>query len=144
MILVWGSAERGKSQSIKRLASSLPFTSIIHPWNADDYDSYVIGTLKDKNGIDRIVGLENQGDPNSNQKEWIEACVNANCEVIVAASRSYGQTVRNAYDLARDNGYVVIEVTTLFHENGPMLNNGTDLRDVFAENMKHLIMRCLE
>lgn len=39
MILVWGSAERGKSQSIKRLAMTLPFSSIIRPWNADDYDS---------------------------------------------------------------------------------------------------------
>lgn len=144
MILVWGSAERGKSQSIKRLASTLPFSSIIHPWNGDDYDSYVIGTIKDKNGIDRIVGLENQGDPKSNQKEWIEACVNANCEVIVAASRSYGQTVRNARDIVCDNGYEIIEVTTLFHDGGPTLDNGTDLRVVFAESMKCLIMRCLE
>ena len=144
MILVWGSAERGKSQSIKRLAMSLPFSSIIRPWNADDYDSYVIGTIKDNDGNERIVGLESQGDPYSNQKEWIEACVSANCEVIVAASRSYGQTVRNARDAARDNGYVIIEVTTLFHDGGPMLDNGTDLRDVFAENMQHLIMKCLE
>lgn len=144
MILVWGSAERGKSQSIKRLAMSLPFSSIIRPWNADDYDSYVIGTIKDNDGNERIVGLESQGDPYSNQKEWIEACVSANCEVIVAASRSYGQTVRNARDAARDNGYEIIEVTTLFHDGGPMLDNGTDLRDVFAENMQHLIMKCLE
>jgi len=144
MILVWGSAEREKSQSIKRLAMSLPFSSIIRPWNADDYDSYVIGTIKDNDGNERIVGLESQGDPYSNQKEWIEACVSANCEVIVAASRSYGQTVRNARDAARDNGYVIIEVTTLFHDGGPMLDNGTDLRDVFAENMQHLIMKCLE
>jgi hypothetical protein len=144
MILVWGSAERGKSQSIKRLAMSLPFSSIIRPWNADDYDSYVIGTIKDNDGNERIVGLESQGDPYSNQKEWIEACVSANCEVIVAASRSYGQTVRNARDAARDNGYEIIKVTTLFHDGGPMLDNGTDLRDVFAENMQHLIMKCLE
>lgn len=70
--------------------------------------------------------------------------MNANCEVIVAASRSYGQTVRNACEAARDNGYEIIEVTTLFHEGGPTLDNGTDLRDVFAENMQHLIMKCLE
>lgn len=144
MILVWGSAERGKSQSIKRLAMSLPFSSIIRPWNADDYDSYVIGTIIDNDGNERIVGLESQGDPYSKQKEWIEACVSANCEVIVAASRSYGQTVRDARDAARDNGYEIIEVTTLFHNGGPMLDNGTDLRDVFAENMQHLIMKCLE
>lgn len=144
MILVWGSAERGKSQSIKRLAMTLPFSSIIRPWNADDYDSYMIGTITDNDGNERIVGLESQGDPYSNQKEWIEACVNANCEIIVAASRSYGQTVRNARDAARDNGYEIIEVTTPFHEGGAILENGTDLRDVFAENIKLLIMTCLK
>ena len=144
MILVWGSSARGKSQSIKRLAITLPFSSIIRSWNGDDYDSYVIGTIKDNDGNERIVGLESQGDPYSNQKNWIEACVNANCEVIVAASRSYGQTVRNARDAARDNGYEIIEVTTLYHDGGPILDNGADLRDVFAENMKHLIMKCLE
>ncbi len=144
MILVWGSAERGKSQSIKRLAKTLPFCSIIRPWNADDYDSYVIGIIKDKDGNERIVGLESQGDPYSNQKEWIEACVSANCEVIVAASRSYGQTVRNAREAARDNGYEIIEVTTLFHNGGSILDNGIDLSYVFAENLKLLIMKCLE
>ena len=144
MILVWGSAGRGKSQSIKRLAMTLPFSSIIRPWNGDDYDSYMIGTIKANNGNEKIVGLETQGDPYSNQKEWIEVCVNSNCEVIVAASRSYGQTMRNARDAARDNEYEIIEVTTLFHGGGPMLDNGTDLRDVFAENMKHLIMKRLE
>ena len=69
MILVWGSSERGKSQSIKRLAMALPFSSYIRPWHNDDYDSYVIGTIKDKEGNDHIVGVENQGDPGSCQKQ---------------------------------------------------------------------------
>ena len=87
MILVWGASERGKSQSIKRLAQTFPFDSIIRPWKGDDYDSYVIGTVKDGEGKERIVGIENQGDPNSNQEEWVKACIDANCDVIVAACR---------------------------------------------------------
>lgn len=63
--------------------------------------------------------------------------------MIAAVSRSYRQTVRNARDVARDNDYEIIEATTLYHDGGPMLENGTDLRDVFADNMKHLIMKCL-
>ena len=143
MILVWGSSERGKSQSIKRLAMTMPFTSFISPWHNDDYDSYVIGTVKDKDGKEHIIGIESQGDPYSNQKAWIEKCVAENCEVIFAASRTYGQTVRDAYQLAHDNGYEVVEVTTHFHEGGPELSNGTNLRDVFAETMVNLVFKCL-
>ena len=143
MILVWGSSERGKSQSIKRLAMALPFSSYIRPWHNDDYDSYVIGTIKDKEGNDHIVGVENQGDPGSCQKQWIQECVNHDCEVIVAASRTYGQTVIDAYDIARANDYQVIEVTTFYHHGGPKLPNGIDLRDAFAESIKELIMTCL-
>lgn len=144
MILVKGSSQRGKSQSIKRLATTFPFTSIIRPWTNDDYDSYVIGTIKDSEGIDRIVGMESLGDPGSCQKLWIEECVNAGCEVIVAASRSYGQTVDDAYGLASANGYEVVEVSTYFHDGGPVLPNGLDLRDAFAESMRDLIMKCLK
>lgn len=143
MILVWGASKRGKSESIKRLAMTMPFSSIISPWNNDDYDSYVIGTVKDKDGKEHIVGIENQGDPGSNQKDWIEKCIAADSEVIVAASRSYGQTVTDAYQLACDNGYEVVEVTTHFHRGGPKLPNGIDLRNAFAENMMNIIMKFL-
>ena len=143
MILVWVASKRGKSESIKRLAMMMPFSSLIKAWENDDYDSFVIGTVKDKDGKEHIVGIENQGDPGSSQKTWIEACIAADSEVIVAASRSYGQTVEDAYQLAHDNGYEVIEVTTHFHKGGPKLPNRIDLRDAFAENMMNLIMKCL-
>lgn len=143
MILVWGASERGKSQSLKRLAKKMPFLFFISPWHNDDYDSYVIGIVKGNDGEEHVIGVESQGDPYSNQKAWIEECIAADCEVIVAASRTYGQTVRDAYQLAHDNGYEVIEVTTHFHKGGPKLPKGVDLRDVFAENMVSLIMRCI-
>jgi len=144
MILVRGTSNRGKSQSIKRLAMMMPFTSMIMSWHNDDYDSYVIGTVKDKEKNEHLVGIESQGDPGSNQSEWIEACIDADCEVIVAACRSYGKTYDDAYRLARDNGYEVVEVTNHFHRGGPELSNGTDLRDVFAENMVNLVLKCFE
>ncbi len=143
MILVWGASERGKSQSIKRLAMKIPFSSFISPWHNDDYDSFVIGTVKCLDGKEHIVGIESQGDPYSNQKVWIEKCIAASSEVIVAACRTYGQTVRDAYNLAHENGYVVVEVTTHFHGGGPDLSNGIDLRDVFAENLINLILKLI-
>lgn len=123
---------------------TMPFTSIVSPWHNDDYDSYVIGYVKDTMGGKRLIGIENQGDPGSNQKTWIKACVKAGCEVIVAACRSYGQTKEDACRIARRNGYEVVEVTTLFRHGGPVLPNGTDLRDAFADNIQSLIMECLK
>ena len=143
MILTWGSANRGKSQSLKKLALSLPFSSVIHNWQNDEYDSYVIGGLLDDEGKERIVGVVSLGDPGSGHITWINDCVEKNCEVIVAACRSYGATYDDASKVARENGYEVIEATTLLHEGGADLPNGVDLRVVFAENMKHLIMECL-
>lgn len=123
---------------------TFPFETIIRPWHDDDYDSYVIGTVKDQAGEVRIVGIENQGDPKSQQEEWVKACIETNCDVIVAACRSYGKTKNDAYQLGHDNGYSVVEASTLFHEDGPTLPNGVDLRDVFAEKMIQVIMRCLK
>ena len=50
----------------------------------------------------------------------------------------------DAYGLASANGYEVVEVSTYFHDGGPMLPNGLDLRDAFAVNMRDLIMKCLK
>ncbi|MBR5971939.1 MAG: hypothetical protein IK017_04730 [Paludibacteraceae bacterium] len=144
MILVKGPSKRGKSQSIKRLATTFPFSSIIRPWTGNDYDSYIIGTALDEKGEERIVGMESLGDPWSCQKQWIEECINSGCEVVVAASRSYGQTVDDACGLAGSSGYEVIEVSTYFHVGSPKLLNGVDLRDAFAENMISLIRKCLK
>ena len=58
MILVWGASERGKSQSIKRLAMTMPFFNLISSWHNADYDSYVIGTVLDKDGKEHLVGIE--------------------------------------------------------------------------------------
>ena len=107
-------------------------------------DSYIIGTALDEKGEERIVGMESLGDPWSCQKQWIEECINSGCEVVVAASRSYGQTVDDACGLAGSSGYEVIEVSTYIHVGSPKLLNGVDLRDAFAENMISLIRKCLK
>lgn len=49
MILVWGAAERGKSQSIKQLAMTMPFTSFITPWHNAFYDEIIKYPQSDEN-----------------------------------------------------------------------------------------------
>ena len=144
MILVWGSSNRGKSQCLKELAKNFQFSSIVRPWTNDDYDSYVIGKVKDRKGEERVIGIESQGDPGTNQEVWINSCIDKGCEVIVAACRSYGDTYNTANRLAKQYGYEVIEMTTMFHGGGPLMPNGLDLRKAFAESVHNLIMMCLE
>ena len=144
MIIVWGASNRGKSQGIKALADAMPFSSIITPWDDQMYDSYVIGNVKDDKGKEYIVGIESLGDPGYDSESYILECVKADCEIIVAASRSYGSTWNDANRIAKDYGYNVIQVTTIFCEGGPELSNGVDLRSVFAEDMVSLVKKCLQ
>lgn len=149
IIAVWGSSEKGKSQGIKAAALSFPFTSYIHSWHINDngefaYDSYVVGHYTTESGRDTIVGMENQGDPNSNQAQWIQYCLDAECEVIVCACRTSGETRDHVKQVAKDYGYELIDVTTPFHYWGKTLPNGVDLTQFFAEYLNNLVMKCLE
>lgn len=149
IIAAWGSKERGKSQGIKAAALSFQFTSYIHPWHKNEegeysYDSYVIGRYTTSAGRDTTVGMENQGDPNSNQSAWIQHCLDAECEVMVCACRTSGETRNHVRDVASDYGYELIDVTTPFHYWGKTLPNGLDLTIPFAEHLNKLIDACLE
>ena len=59
------------------------------------------------------VGVETFGDPNSPQRIWLEDLAKDNCKIIVAASRSHGQTVDNVKDIAQQYGYKIIWFTPL-------------------------------
>lgn len=106
MILTWGSANRGKSQSLKELASLLSrsFSSAIQNWQDDDYDSYVIGGILDNDGKERRVGVVSLGDPGSGHMTWVDDCVEKNCEVIVAACRRLRQSGRTPWRAASLRG----------------------------------------
>lgn len=149
MIVVWVSKDRGKTHGIKAAAFSFPFTSFVHRWKVEEngeyaYDSYVIGHYTTETGRDTIVGMESLGDPGSEQGEWIQKCIDAECEVIVCACRTWGNTRDYVNNAAKNNGYELIEVTTPYHEGDIILNNGTDLSAVFANFVNELIVSCLK
>ena len=149
IIEIWGGAKTGKSQGIKAAALSYPFVSLIHPWGKDEYgeywyDNYIIGHYTTEDGRDVIVGLENQGDPDSCQEEWIEACIHEECEIIVCACRSRGDTRKFVRETAAKKGYQLVEITTPFHFNGEKnMPNGLKLVDFFSEYLNDLVKKCI-
>ena len=47
------------------------------------------------------IGCMSTGDPGSSQKESLEKLLKEDCDIVVAASRSYGKTVEDADELAK-------------------------------------------
>ena len=85
------------------------------------------------------VGVETFGDPNSPQREWLEDLAKDNCKIIVAASRSYGQTVDNVKDIAYKYGYKIIWFTPLCTDE--LSINWEDLKEFSADTIIELIKK---
>lgn len=60
------------------------------------------------------IGCMSTGDPGSSQKESLEKLLKEDCDIVVAASRSYGKTVEDADELAKQYGYDFIRISLLF------------------------------
>lgn len=60
------------------------------------------------------IGCMSTGDPGSSQKESLEKLLKAGCDIVVAASRSYGKTVENAEELAKQFDYDFIRISLIF------------------------------
>lgn len=86
-----GASGQGKSEVIKILRSLLE-TKYEAPWKIyiDGPDIKLIFII---NGI--RIALESQGDPKSRQQQSIGDFIAANCDLIICACRTSGQTARS-------------------------------------------------
>lgn len=101
VIANWGVGEQGKSSSVKAvftlLSEKYPSTVLLN--NGDIKATVQMG--------DVLVGIESQGDPNSRQGESLRDFLNMGCDIIVCASRSYGETCENIKELKK-HGFQVV------------------------------------
>lgn len=65
----WKNPNRGCCASLSQDGVSLRHN--------DNYNSYVVVTVTNKDNKEYIIGIESQGDPYSNQKAWIKKCIAA-------------------------------------------------------------------
>lgn len=128
LVVISGTAHRGKTSSIKAIYKKLSDFTILPK---DVKDICEVCFYKGKN-----IGLASAGDPGSSQREDIENCILQGCEIIVCASRTSGSTVQNVYSLAKQYEYNIIWTFHYSDETGSsILPNGTNLNEVFANNM---------
>ncbi|MFA5266204.1 MAG: hypothetical protein WC378_20465 [Opitutaceae bacterium] len=89
IIALWGSADSGKSSSLKIVHKALSKLSgrTIEAFSVsgvDVRDIFIINGVK--------VGIETQGDPGSRLEESLDIFKNEGCKLIICATRTKGQT----------------------------------------------------
>lgn len=109
IIAVYGRTESGKSRSIKQFASNNINAFLdtngnsvtVDPNNSQD----IFGTIQQGN---ELIGISSQGDPGTGLAERVQELVSMNCNIIICATRTRGQTVWDVEQVARTNKYHVI------------------------------------
>ncbi len=92
IIAIRGTANVGKSTTIREVYSILIEQHEYNVINADFLQNIDIRVVIEKNGVK--VGIESQGDPNSRLEESLNEFERIGCEIIVCATRTSGMTVR--------------------------------------------------
>lgn len=92
VITICGKADTGKSTAVMKAAQSLI--------NYKNVGVPKLNYSRTKNDVSAIIpicqyliGVESQGDPNSNLYERLAVLVEKECNIIICSSRSYGNTV---------------------------------------------------
>ena len=104
IICLSGPKDKGKTTTIWKLYELLG--GINREWFPEVEDSIVYHHHK--------IGCMSTGDPGSSQRESLEKLLKKGCDIVVTASRTYGETEINLYDLARQYHYKVIRISLLY------------------------------
>jgi UDP-glucose 6-dehydrogenase len=109
-------AVRGKGNSGKTTSILMAYKKILKKYSGAKiifYKEYLkeITAVIDIGGI--VIGFETQGDPNSRLNASLKLFLNKHeCDIIICATRSYGQTVKYVEDVEK-YGY---EITWIIKE----------------------------
>ncbi|WP_196889057.1 hypothetical protein [Aureivirga sp. CE67] len=117
IIAIYGRENEGKSETIKNVHKSLlykfPNAKKIPENQKIDY-SEDINTCISIN--DFIIGFESQGDPKSRMinENTLNNLAEKNCDIIICASRSKGETVHKVNEIANEFNYNVLWISSFF------------------------------
>ena len=100
IICLYAKANCGKTKTIRSLFLKLGGDKNVLEGTHDFVGSVNFGNKK--------IGFVSEGDPGSPQWENIEPLAQNNCDIIVTASRTKGDTVNNIFDIANKYGYTVV------------------------------------
>lgn len=113
ILSIWNRGSKGKTATLREFGILLLRTYPIHtpiiPVSIPlDRDFRLVVEI---NGI--IIGVESQGDPNTGLRErLLDLCDNYNCDIIVCASRTRGETVHAVDNLFHTRDFQTIWTST--------------------------------
>lgn len=115
VLAIWHLADKGKTETLREFANLLMATypsyipvDPIPPTVSPDKDFRLIVKVNGKN-----IGIESQGDPNTNlQHRLIELADKFQCEIILCSSRTKGETVVAVDNLHRTRNFQTIWTST--------------------------------
>ncbi|MEN6511556.1 MAG: hypothetical protein ABFD00_06960 [Chloroherpetonaceae bacterium] len=126
IIAIWGNANSGKSTTIKLIYTKLieiyQQIKVLHKGPSNTFDITKIIQIEDIK-----VGIESQGDPNSNLFNSLRLFSKEKCQIIVCATRTKGNTVNEVMKYENQYAYEVIWLSNLFsgEKDSNILNGKT-------------------
>lgn len=114
-IAIWGHSSQGKSSSIIEIVNAIPlqYPGAVIDMRISGKDIQVIlmiGKVK--------IGIESQGDPGGRLQKSLDLFVQENCDIIICATRTRGETVTSvealfpAYEIVWASNYFSREKNT--------------------------------
>jgi hypothetical protein len=135
IICIWGSRNRGKTETIRELAKLL-----VEKYDAKQDVPSTGDFSLEVNANGKRCGLESSGDPDSDLFNRLKKWAKDSCDVIICASRTRGSTVTDVDSIAKKYHYKLIW-TTPYTDND---NNPQDQQRLNSLKAKHLSDLLLE
>lgn len=106
IICLYAPANKGKTSTIRKVYELLGGKKEVLESSYEISDVVMRGNIK--------IGCESLGDPDSDQKEWLEELLKKQCDIIVTASRTKGDTVGNVDALAEQYEYSIKWISPIY------------------------------
>ncbi len=123
IILIKGNSKSGKSEVIREVFKLLNIGNTFKVYIIDNIDVKAEGIYQNSK-----IGIESQGDPNSRQGQSLKEFANNNCDIIICASRTKGNTFENVIRISKQYNYQLITTSTFYN------NFNKDLRIINVLN----------
>ncbi len=149
IIAIQGQSAKGKSASILHLEERLAEKGVIYQKEGEEWGDklLIVGYTPEGCSQEFIIGCCSQGDPCSKQNEWLERCREKNCDIIVVACRTRGETVQNIERVAWQSNCPIIYCSTYqYTPHGQNKDENTFhfLNGLFVQHLLNLIVEILK
>lgn len=115
ILSIWNTGKKGKTETLREFAnlliSTYPSFKLVYPGTINIPSTTDFRLVVEING--KIVGIESQGDPNTELgKRLIDLADNFKCDIILCSCRTRGETVEAVNNLVKTRNFKTIWTST--------------------------------